>query len=625
MNRNRIAIAVLGLVVLGVFALVFVRLPQPPAPARQAKGQAENTLASALDALHKGANYETCRGAVQQLNVHLAQNPDQKPRPLPEAARSLLTDRLGLEADELAEIQSSSFTLLDAHHLDFCLLLNHAAQSLNLEDQPPLKRATAGLAWVVRQVRLRERDDELLPVQFILRRGWGTPVERAFVFLGLLDQLGVDGCMIALPGDGPTAGAARYWIPGALIDNQVYLFDTRLGLPLPGPDGKGIATLADVRTQPDLLRALTVDEKHPYDVTPEQAKRAEVHVVCSLSALSPRMQFLQQELAATDRVSLAVKPEELLKKFQAATKGPAFEGSEVRFGSAPGDPNAPTRVLRRFLPPEEGGTDKTGRRARSLLELIPWGYLPQPIRDLPGEPGQRLQQFFADPFLSFALAPKMPRDLLLHGRFDEATKNLVAIRDDFRRTKTLLQAQTNVGPRVVEWCSQAIEAYAHLLRAQQASGKAAPGQVTLAAAQARVNELWKQGKDIEILVRAAAAAPLDAEATYLLALCKHEQAERAQAKLDRSRQDGKEASAAETKAAQDAWRAASDWWETYLENYSAAMGAAGARWMRARVFEALGQTDSAASLLRDLSGELTSLEKTGRLYAAQRLQSRAGR
>jgi hypothetical protein len=617
---NRLTLAAFAVVALGAGALILIRLPQSTVTARKTEAKKENILDAVHEALRKDPSYEVCRGSVQQLNSHLAQHPEQKPATLTDAERTLLTSRLGLDPDEVAEVQSNSFTLLDAHHLDTCLLFNDVARSLGLDDQPSaLKRAAAALGWVTRQVRLRERDGALLPPQFVLRRGWGTSLERALVFLALLDQLGLESCMIAVP-EGPGTPTMRYWIPGVLSEGQIYLFETRLGVPLPGPEGKGTGTLAQVRGQPELLRLLTLDEKQPYDVTAEQAKRAEVHLVCALSALAPRMQFLQTELASTDRVSLAVKATTLLENFQAACKGPGLEGTEVRFWSQPADPNAPTRILRRFVPPEEGGADKTNRRAMLMLELIPLESMPRQIQILPGEPGQRLRQFFAEPFISFAFAPKRPRDLMLHGHFDEATTKLVSLRDELERNKTMLQAQTGLDQKVEQWCAQAIETYATLIRAEREGGGPGARTGAVASAQAKVDDLWKRSKEMVMLVQAAAAEPFAAEATYLLALCKHEQAERSQAKLDSAQQAGKPLSATDSKTAQIAWRAAADWWDTFLENHSAVAAAASARLHRARAALMLGQRDTAVNLLQNLSGNLTPLEKTGRLYQAQQLQ-----
>src|SRR5262249_40598123 len=154
-------------------------------------------------------------------------------------------------------------------------------------------RARLAFAWAVRQVRLwppAERDAARLlphgdravvvPPHLVLRRGWGSAAERALVFLGLLHQLGIDGCLGCLPG--AREGPASPWACGARAGDGLLLFDPCLGLPLPGRKPGEVATLAEVRAHPELLKALAPEEKqHPdakqwaYDVTAEQVAKAE--------------------------------------------------------------------------------------------------------------------------------------------------------------------------------------------------------------------------------------------------------------------------------------------------------------------------------------------------------------
>src|SRR5262249_6067607 len=181
--------------------------------------------------------------------------------------------------DELEDVRGSRFTKLDGHHLELCYLLRDAAYALQTQGRPPLEQAERCFQWVVRQVALREREKgekDLLPPSFVLRIGQGSAHERALLFLAVLDQLGLDGCMIALRGD-----PARYWLPGVFVKekdrSEIYLFDTRLGMPLPGPGGKGIATLSQVRDKKSdgdkashALDQLNLDETCPYDLTPDR-------------------------------------------------------------------------------------------------------------------------------------------------------------------------------------------------------------------------------------------------------------------------------------------------------------------------------------------------------------------
>src|SRR5207245_3111116 len=136
-----------------------------------------------------------------------------------------------------------------------------------------------------------------------------------------------------------------------------------------------------------------------------------------------------------------------------------------------------------------------------------------------------------------------------------------------------------------------------------------------------VNQLWgaDRAPAMALLQRSAAQPMLD-RIVYLLALCKHEQAERLQV-----RQAGrlnKPLSGAAAKASEDAWKSASSWWTSYLREHTSSPAAPAARLLRARALQALGDREAAVALLEDLSGVSSDLEKTARLYLAKQLKTR---
>lgn len=627
--------------------------------ASSASRAVDDPLDAVHDLLRKSNDLDACRAAIQQLNQHLQRPGVERPRALSQEERALLSSQFGLDEAELTEVSSPTFTSLDVRHLELSLLLHDAIRALHIDRATPLQQATAGLDWIVRQVHLREGSGTALPPYLVLRIGFGTALERAMIFVELLDQLGIDSCMIGLAANQSGQPSLQYWIPGALIDKQIYLFDTRLGLPLPGPNGRGVATLAQVRQDPTILRALTVDAKNaPYDVTPEQVKQAEVHVACSLSALAPRMRYLQDFLAPTEKVPLGVDPIGEWQRFQEACQAPPLKGIPLRVWNVPGDPNTPIRVLRLFLPVEEGGIDQTHRREQIIRQLIPWNALPAQVRELPGEPGQRLQQIFSTPFVMWATEPRMkkelwsmwvpgiaetgpanmpserktsefamrerlPRDLVLHGRYDEATGLLVAIHDELHR-QIRLRDDPDVEKRVEQWKTMALAIYSALIKAQQgARGGAGNDASTLSVAEAQqsVTKLWEASRDVHVLVQGAAAVPMLTQVEYLLALCKQEQAEQIQGRNDRLREAGKSVPPDGVKAAEDAWASALGWWETFLHDQGASPAAPVARRLKARAQLALGQRDAAIATIEDLSGPVHPLDKTARLYLAKQWRS----
>ena len=182
-----------------------------------------------------------------------------------------------------------------------------------------------------------------------------------------------------------------------------------------------MATLAEVCKDASLLKQLDVDAAHPYDVTTEQARTAEIQLVCSLSSLAPRMAHLQKKLLPPVRVSLShdLNGElQIWKNAAAKTEGVNPPVKVWTEGAG---------VLRQFLPPDEGGADPGwpgGFPLRTLvgftnpedpskvqmqrlqlfrLQLAPWDVMPPQFHDLDKFPynvglGLRVREGFLAPF-----------------------------------------------------------------------------------------------------------------------------------------------------------------------------------------------------------------------------------
>jgi hypothetical protein len=623
------------------------RVTEPPPEPNPSSDQ---TLASVCEPLRKATDFESFRNIVEQINGYLAKHPDQKPPVLTPSEMKLLEDAYFLNKEELAEVNSSSFTSLDAHHLDLYLLLHDALRVRKPEQLKPLDRTATAFEWTMRQVTLVDRPVTIeRPPHFVVRRGWGNMLERAQVFLAVLDVLGLDGCMLLVPpAQKGQQGPLDYWVVGALVDKDIYLFDTRLGLPLPGPGGKGIATLAQVKAHPELIQALNVEPKQPYDVTGEQAKNAEIQVSCALSALAPRMRLLQEVLSTTGKVNLSKDPTALLSRFK-DTGG----GNSVQIWNTPGDDRTPIRVLRSFVPPEEGGTDTikpTSRRDEAQLELIPRRDFPR-LKGLP-EPIQRqLVDYYAAPFINLPLKSRvpheqlatwlpgltrakkdegtvskipdillrerMPRDLILHGRLEEAIAFLVALRDELTRQREA-KNDPQLQEQAAKWCEQANQVFNQLA----AAGNQTANPAALAKAQENMKTLWERSGPVTGEVLGAAAETLLGEVICLLALAKAEQAEQLQAKVGRAG-----AKPADLEAGHDAWSEAARWPETYLDDYPHGLRQATMVRLRARALEALGRRADAVVLLQKYAAvpilsqsKALRLERLGFLLLAQQIK-----
>src|SRR5262249_48234709 len=90
----------------------------------------ENFLAQTRTTLAKKTDLATCRSVVQDLNAHLQKAPEHAVTPLPASEAEQIGKQLGLEPGDLAEVNSTTFTPLDAYHIEACLLLRDAARTL---------------------------------------------------------------------------------------------------------------------------------------------------------------------------------------------------------------------------------------------------------------------------------------------------------------------------------------------------------------------------------------------------------------------------------------------------------------------------------------------------------------
>lgn len=168
------------------------------------------------------------------------------------------------------------------------------------ERSPPAARGEPGLGYTQ------------LPWEILLF-GQGDHWQRARIFMLLTRQAGIDSFMLAIPPEGfPESNPdLKPWAVGTRIGQEVFLFDPHLGLPLPGPNLKGVLTLRELLADPRQLAALDVGDTLRYGTRPEQV--AEVGEMIALvdatsESLSFRMRSIQDRLTGTRRMTLVAEP-----------------------------------------------------------------------------------------------------------------------------------------------------------------------------------------------------------------------------------------------------------------------------------------------------------------------------
>lgn len=214
-------------------------------------------------------------------------------------------------------VESLRFQPYDATFLMQAIWLRDISNKLAEGGYDDLDLANRLFDWTVRNIEL-DPDDQNHPNSAwnTLLTGHGTAMDRAWVFVLLARQQGLDAVILGYGDDDDV----QPWLPAVLIpqDNgpaQFYLFDPRLGVPIPGPDGKSVATLAEVQADDQVLRQLDLpDEKYP--VSADQLKRITVFVEASPHFLARRMAALESHIGGEESLRLFINLDQLAAKYE---------------------------------------------------------------------------------------------------------------------------------------------------------------------------------------------------------------------------------------------------------------------------------------------------------------------
>lgn len=230
----------------------------------------------------------------------------------------------------LAAVEFSQFDGFELQEAVWLRDIGRWARGNTLDD---LDRARSLFDWTVRNIQLDADGSDRIP-QFpweTLLLGHGTASERAWAFILLLRQIDIDAAMLAVDGGrekDDAKNAAQPWCVGVLIEGNVYLFDPRLGLPIPAADGLSLddagqlairpATLAQAAADEKILQRLDADERHKYRVKASDLNRVTVLLEASPTYLARRMKLLESRLAGTRKMVLTTSAEASAKRWKAA-------------------------------------------------------------------------------------------------------------------------------------------------------------------------------------------------------------------------------------------------------------------------------------------------------------------
>jgi hypothetical protein len=149
----------------------------------------------------------------------------------------------------------------------------------------------------------------------IMLAGRASGPQRAWIFVELLRQAGLDGVILATAGT--AGGPPRPWLPALISGGEAYLFEPTYGMPVPGPGGVGVATARQAADDPAILAALSLPER-AYPVTAADVRGVGVLVVADPWEVSPRMARLETELASQRGVHVFVDASAVAQRAAAA-------------------------------------------------------------------------------------------------------------------------------------------------------------------------------------------------------------------------------------------------------------------------------------------------------------------
>ena len=561
------------------FAVLFTAGCGDTKPAATVKDTSSTSRAAAGDPwkdaitqIRRSRDAQECKAALARLGSELSTRPDlERPSEPTLEALASLKSLAGLSDRDASEVKSAAFTSLDSAYVLESLYLRDAARTLETEGGTPAQAAQAAFAWTCRQMVLdpwvwpspQGAFATALPPSLVLPRGFGSGLERAYVFLALLQQLGIDGCLVGPPESGQMLATAfpneeskkghnpyppgPFWAVGARIGADVLLFDPWRGVAFPG-------TLAQVVADPDLLKAWYDDPKAAWPLKPEGVKAAKAHLTVPISSLSPRMALLEKKLAAETGVKLASQPAAMRDRFEKEANLPAtfWTPKRDRFDHA--------HTLAFNLPEDQGGWDTTLPNEGQLYTTLRIFQIPpfERIRlaDLAGAERKLTSQLLDQVRTAYAntfLAPPAPRERFQRGQFQETAKSLVEKQDQFQSGLELAGSDRS---KVAPWVKRANELYSLFERSRLDDDPAGQN-----AAKNAIEQHWRTNDRTPVLLVDSLLAPVGmAEATYLLALCKHELAELAQGRLERAATRDKTRL---EELSREAWAVARDSWDSY--------------------------------------------------------------
>ena len=147
----------------------------------------------------------------------------------------------------------------------------------------------------------------------VINTGKGDLWQKSRLFTLLCRQLSIDVVMLNVS-DRNDSSKMIPWSLGALIGGKIFLFDMKMGLPIPAKNYRRIATYEEVIQDPSILTQLrykvaeSTDDDPDYRIIPSELETVHVWLDASEESLSQRMQLLEPKLTGDFRVAIQFQP-----------------------------------------------------------------------------------------------------------------------------------------------------------------------------------------------------------------------------------------------------------------------------------------------------------------------------
>ena len=223
---------------------------------------------------------------------------DSKPPVVTDSQKPFLKKYLS-EA-QLAKMDLTRFTDLDGRFIRDAQLFNGMMKAAIKGQDSDVKRSTAAFYYCMNNIALITNEKNVLPLSpyGICILGSGSPEQRAWIYINVLRQLQIDAVLFR-----PVTPSPFKLLVGVLIDQNIYLFDPVLGLPIPAAEQpadsiliQNPATLDSVLKSPDILKNF-YGEAAKNRFSADELKAAQVLIMGRSCEWSARMRQLEDSLS----------------------------------------------------------------------------------------------------------------------------------------------------------------------------------------------------------------------------------------------------------------------------------------------------------------------------------------